>query len=48
MRFSHSSGPGGQNVNKVESKLIIIFNIQTSKVLNTFQKSFFNKLEQGL
>ena len=25
-RFSRSSGPGGQNVKKIESKLEIIFN----------------------
>ena len=38
-RFSRSSGPGGQNVNKVESQVEIIFNIQKSKSLNSFQKS---------
>ncbi len=37
-RFSRSSGPGGQNVNKIESKVEIIFNLEDSKVLNDSQK----------
>ena len=37
-RFSRSSGPGGQNVNKTESRVEIIFNITNSKTLNPFQK----------
>ena len=37
-RFSRSSGPGGQNVNKIESKVEIIFNLEDSKVLNHYQK----------
>ena len=37
-RFSKSSGNGGQKVNKVESKVEIIFNIEDSKVLNDHQK----------
>ena len=37
-RFSRSSGPGGQNVNKIESQVEIIFNIRKSQTLNTFQK----------
>ena len=37
-RFSRSSGPGGQNVNKIESRVEIIFNLEDSKVLNDFQK----------
>ena len=37
-RFSSSSGPGGQNVNKIESRVEIIFNLEDSKVLNDYQK----------
>jgi len=37
-RFSRSSGPGGQNVNKNESRVEIIFNLEDSKVLNDYQK----------
>ena len=37
-RFSRSSGPGGQNANKIESRVEIIFNIEDSKVLNDYQK----------
>ena len=38
-RFSRSSGPGGQNINKVESRVEIIFNLEDSKVLNDYQKA---------
>ena len=37
-QFSKSSGPGGQNVNKIESRVEIIFNLEDSKVLNDYQK----------
>jgi len=37
-RFSRSSGPGGQNVNKIESRVEIIFNLEDSKVLNDYQR----------
>ena len=33
-KFSRSRGKGGQNVNKVETKAEMIFNIEASKVLN--------------
>ena len=38
-RFSRSSGPGGQNVNKRASRAEIIFNLEDSKVLNDYQKA---------
>jgi len=35
-RFSRSSGPGGQKVNKTNTRVEIVFNIEQSKVLNYF------------
>ena len=37
-RFSWSSFPGAQNVNNIESRVKIIFNLEDSKVLNDYQK----------
>ena len=37
-RFSRSSGPGGQNVNKIESRVEIIFNLEDSKAISDYQK----------
>ena len=42
-RFSRSSGPGGQKVNKTNTRVEIIFNIQESKVLNDYQKKVLKK-----
>ena len=52
-RFSRSSGPGGQNVNKIESRVEIIFNLEDSKVLNAYQKKILkfnlkNKLVKNI
>ena len=52
-RFSRSSGPGGQNVNKIESRVEIIFNLDDSKALNDYQKSILkvnlkNKLVKNI
>ena len=48
-RFSRSSGPGGQNVNKIESRVEIIFNLEDSKVLNYCQKAILkNNLKDKL
>ncbi len=42
-RFSRSSGPGGQNVNKIDSRVEIIFNLEDSKVLNDYQKEILKR-----
>jgi len=47
-RFSRSSGPGGQKVNKTDSKVEIIFNIEESKVLNDYQKIIMKKKLQTI
>ena len=48
-RFSRSSGPGGQNINKIESRVEIIFNLEDSKVLNYYQKAILkNNLKNKL
>ncbi|OFZ01567.1 MAG: peptide chain release factor 1 [Bacteroidetes bacterium RIFOXYC12_FULL_35_7] len=46
---SRSSGPGGQNVNKVNSKIELRFNIQNSSVLTDDQKEILlSKLSSKL
>tara|TARA_B100000242_G_C42755398_1_gene352089 strand:- start:62 stop:487 length:426 start_codon:yes stop_codon:yes gene_type:complete len=48
-RFSKSSGPGGQNVNKIDSRVEIIFNLEDSKALNHTQKEVLKfKLKKKL
>ena len=42
-RFSRSSGPGGQNLNKIESRVEIIFNLEDSKVINNYQKEILKR-----
>ena len=46
---SRSSGPGGQNVNKVNSKIELRFNIQNSSILTDDQKEILlSKLSSKL
>ncbi len=46
---SRSSGPGGQNVNKVNSKVTLKFDVRNSSVLNEEEKTFLlNKLASRL
>lgn len=42
-RFSRSSGKGGQNVNKVETKAELIFNVRNSLLLDDIQKEKIEK-----
>ncbi len=37
-RFSKSSGAGGQNVNKTDTRAEIVFNVSESKTLTPYQK----------
>jgi len=37
--FTRSSGPGGQNVNKVETKVRLLFDVRGSRSLNSEQRS---------
>ena len=41
-KFSKSSGSGGQNVNKTNSKVEIIFDVNASKTLTPYQKFKIN------
>jgi ribosome-associated protein len=42
-RTSRSSGPGGQSVNKLSTKVELLFNIKDSKILKDEQKSLINE-----
>ena len=45
-RFSRSSGPGGQGINKTDSRVELIFDINRSSVIGTFHKQrLLEKLE---
>ena len=46
---SRSSGPGGQNVNKVNTRVIVHFDVWNSQILNEQQKAtVYNKLQNRI
>lgn len=45
--FSRSGGKGGQNVNKVETKVELTFNIQNSRFFDDLQKSLLTERLQN-
>ena len=46
-KFSRSSGPGGQHVNKVSTKVELRFNLEKTKSLSYFVKERLKKKSRG-
>lgn len=42
-KTSRSSGAGGQNVNKVETSVTVLWNVQESRFFNEFQKNLIQE-----
>ena len=45
-RFSRSSGAGGQNLNKIDSRVEIVFNVYESKALTPYHKHRISTQDQ--
>lgn len=46
-KTSRSGGKGGQNVNKIDSKVEVVFNIEASEIFDAVQKTLLNESLQN-